>query len=144
MSDEYVGSVVLEYGDSEIECLSVSVEISTGAREIYLMKKSAVGKPAGVGLGVRRIKLHIEIPIPTSGNEPKWLDINNAKITVSPVGDGARDVYTGCFVENVSSKYAVNGVAARTVSFVACHMNASQTESRALSRIEPAAGLTIV
>lgn len=119
MNEEYVGSVVLEWGSLEIECISVSSEISTGAREIYTMNKSRVGKATGVGRGVRRIQLSAEVPIPARGLEPDWLGISGAKITVAPVGDGPREVYEGCHAENMTSKYTVDGVSVRTVRFIA-------------------------
>lgn len=117
-ADEYVGAVVLEWDGKEYECASVSTEIATGKRLVKTMNRKARAK--GHAKGVADFKLTVEVPIPTDGSEPDWLNISNAKITLVPIDEeGQREVFTGCEIENVSSKYAVDNAAMRTLSITA-------------------------
>jgi len=118
MSQEFVGAVVLEWDGQEIECASVSSDIATGKRLVKTMNRK--GRAKGHALGVPDFKLSVEVPIPTDGSEPDWLKIENAKLTIVPIdGVGLREVFTGCEIETVSSKYAVDGAAMRTLSITA-------------------------
>lgn len=118
MSDEYVGSVVLEWDGREIECASVSTDISTGKRLVKTMNRKARSK--GHAKGIPDFKLSAEVPIPTDGSEPDWLLIENAKLTIVPIdGVGQREIFLGCEVESMSSKYQVEGAAMRTLSITA-------------------------
>lgn len=118
MADEYVGAVTLEWDGKEIECASVSTDISTGKRIVKTMNRKARAK--GHARGVADFKLAVEVPIPTDGSEPDWLAIENAKITIVPIdGVGLREVYTGCEIETMSSKYSVDGAAMRTLTITA-------------------------
>jgi len=118
MSEEFVGAVVLEWDGREIECASVSSDISTGKRLVKTMNRKARAK--GHALGIPDFKLSVEVPIPTDGSEPDWLSIENAKLTIVPIdGVGKREVFTGCEVETLSSKYQVEGAAMRTLTITA-------------------------
>lgn len=118
MAEEYVGAVVLEWDGREIECASVSAEISTGKRLVKTMNRT--GRAKGHARGVADFKLSVEVPIPTDGSEPDWLTIENAKLTIVPIdGIGKREVFTGCEVETMSSKYQVEGAAMRTLTITA-------------------------
>lgn len=115
MSDEFVGAVILEWDGREIECASVSSDISTGKRLVKTMNRKMRAK--GHAQGIPDFKLTVEVPIPTDGSEPDWLSITGAKLTIAPVDDnGPREVFTGCEVESMSSKYQVEGAAMRTLS----------------------------
>lgn len=118
MSEEFVGAVVLEWDGREIECASVSSDISTGKRIVKTMNRKNRAK--GHAKGIPDFKLSIEVPIPTDGTEPDWLAIENAKLTIVPIdGVGQREVFTGCEIETMSSKYQVEGGAMRTLTITA-------------------------
>ena len=109
---EFVGAVVLEWDGREIECISITTDISTGKRLVKTMNRKQRAK--GHAKGIPDFRLSVEVPIPTDGSEPDWLMIENAKLTVDPVdGVGLREVYVGCEVESMSSKYQVDGGEAR-------------------------------
>ena len=118
MSEEYVGAVVLEWDGREIECASVSSDISTGKRIVKVMNRKA--RARGHSKGIPDFKLSVEVPIPTDGSEPDWLTIENAKLTIVPIDSvGQREIFLGCEVETVSSKWQVEGTAMRTLSITA-------------------------
>ena len=118
MAEEFVGAVVLEWDGKEIECASVSTDISTGKRIVKTMNRA--GRAKGHARGIADFKLSVEVPIPTDGSEPDWLTIENAKLSVVPIdGVGKREVYTSCEVESMSSKYQVEGAAMRTLTITA-------------------------
>lgn len=118
MSQEFVGAVILEWDGKEIECASVSSDISTGKRIVKTMNRS--GRAKGHAAGVADYKLSVEVPIPVDASEPDWLKIENAKLTIEPIeGAGKRETYTGCEVETISSKYQVEGAAMRTLTITA-------------------------
>lgn len=118
MSDEFVGSVVLEWDGIEVECASVSTDVSTGKKIVKTMNRQ--GKAKGHAKGMPDYKLSVEVPIPTDGSEPDWLTIENAKLTVVPVdGVGKREIFLGCEVETMGSKYQVEGHAMRTLTITA-------------------------
>jgi hypothetical protein len=118
MAEEYVGAVVLEWDGKEIECASVSSDVSTGKRIVKTMNRA--GRAKGHARGIADFKLSVEVPIPTDGSEPDWLTIEGAKLTVVPIdGVGKREVFTGCEVESMSSKFQVEGAAMRTLTITA-------------------------
>jgi hypothetical protein len=118
MAEEYVGAVVLEFDGKEIECASISSDITTGKRVVKTMNR--LGRAKGHAKGIPDYKLSVEVPIPSDGSEPDWMAINDAKLTIVPAdGIGLREVFTGCEIESMSSKYAVEGSAMRTLSITA-------------------------
>lgn len=69
--------------------------------------------------GIPDFRLSVEVPIPTDGSEPDWLEIEGAKLTVVPIdGIGKREVFYGCEVETMSSK-PVENAAMRTLTITA-------------------------
>ena len=115
---EFVGAVVLEWEGREIECASISTDISTGKRVVKTMNSKK--RAAGHATGVPDFKISVEVPIPTDGSEPDWMEIIDAKLTVVPIdGIGQREVFIGCEVEGMSSKYQVEGAAMRTLTITA-------------------------
>ena len=115
---EFVGAVVLEWDGREIECASISTDISTGKRLVKTMNSKQRAK--GHAKGIPDFRLSVEVPIPTDGSEPDWLDIEGAKLTVVPIdGIGKREVFYGCEVETMSSKYQVENAAMRTLTITA-------------------------
>lgn len=118
MSEEYVGAVILEWDGKEIECASISTDIQTGKRLVKTMNRA--GRAKGHSKGIATFSLSVEVPIPADGSEPDWLNITNAKLTTVPIGDvGTREIFTGCEVESMSSKYDAEGTAMRTLSITA-------------------------
>lgn len=118
MSEEFVGAVVLEWDGREIECASVSSDISTGKRIVKTMNRK--GRAKGHAKGVADFRLSVEVPIPTDGSEPDWMAIENAKLTIVPIdGVGQREIFLNCEIETVSSKYQVEGAAMRTLTITA-------------------------
>lgn len=118
MAQEFVGAVTLEWDGREIECASVSTDISTGKRIVKTMNRT--GRAKGHARGVLDIKLSVEVPIPTDGSEPDWLALENAKLTIVPIdGAGPREVFVGCEIETIGSKYQVEGSAMRSLSLTA-------------------------
>jgi len=118
MAEEYVGAVVLEWDGREIECASVSTDVSTGKRIVKTMNRK--GRAKGHAKGIPDFRLSVEVPIPTDGSEPDWLTVENAKLTVVPIdGVGLREIFLGCEVETMSSKYQVEGAAMRTLTITA-------------------------
>lgn len=118
MSEKFVGAVVLEWDGREIECASISTDISTGKRIVKTMNRS--GRAKGHAKGVADFRLSVEVPIPTDGSEPDWLTIENAKLTVVPIdGVGQREIFLGCEIETIGSKYQVEGGAMRTLTITA-------------------------
>ena len=115
---EFVGAVVLEWDGREIECASISSDISTGKRLVKTMNSKQRAK--GHARGIPDFRLSVEVPIPTDGSEPDWLEIEGAKLTVVPIdGIGKREVFYGCEVETMSSKYQVENAAMRTLTITA-------------------------
>ncbi len=115
---EFVGAVVLEWDGREIECASITTDVTTGKRLVKTMNRKQRAK--GHAKGIPDFRLSVEVPIPTDGSEPDWLMIENAKLTIDPVdGIGQREVYVGGEVESMSSKYQVEGVAMRTLTITA-------------------------
>lgn len=118
MAEEFVGAVVLEWDGREIECASVSSDISTGKRIVKTMNRS--GRAKGHASGVPDFKLSVEVPIPTDGSEPDWLSLSKAKLTIVPIdGVGKREVFTGCEIETVGTRYQTEGGAMRSLSITA-------------------------
>lgn len=118
MAEEYVGAVILEWDGREIECASVSTDINTGKRIVKTMNRA--GRAKGHAAGIADFRLSVEVPIPTDGTEPDWLAITNAKLTVAPLNDnGQREIFTGCEVETIGSRYQVEGAAMRTLTITA-------------------------
>ncbi|MDB5802264.1 MAG: phage tail protein [Rhodocyclales bacterium] len=118
MAEEYVGAVVLEWDGKEVECASISTDITTGKRIVKTMNRT--GRAKGHANGIADFKMSVEVPIPTDGSELDWMAITNAKLTVLPVdGVGKREIFVGCEVESMSSKYQVEGAAMRTLSITA-------------------------
>ena len=74
------------------------------------------GKPKGSAKGVAEFPIKITAPIPASG-EPDWWTMKDAKITIEPLDTTAQPVtYSGFCVEEVGSKYVMDGEAKRDIS----------------------------
>jgi len=111
--EEFVGAITLEWDGREIDCVSFSPRASTGRKLVKTMNKT--GKAAGFVGGVAQYDLTIVVVVPTDGSEPKWADLEGAKLTQEPIGGGARISYLDCFSTDVSESYEVEGEARRTI-----------------------------
>ena len=76
------------------------------------------GRPAGFAKGVSEIDIKVSAVIPASG-DIDWAEIVGAKISVYPVGGGARTSYLDCFTIDVGKKYKVDGEAMQDLSMAA-------------------------
>lgn len=112
---EYCGTIVMEVNGVEYEVVSVDPSVKTGNKTVQTMnsKKRALGSACGI----KELSLNIEAAIPMDGSEPDWINMKGATITIYPAcgTGGKREIYTGCTVEEVGSKYGVGKEAARTI-----------------------------
>lgn len=114
MSTDYVGTIVLEIDGQDYDIENLDTTDKTGRKPVKTMNRS--GKPKGSAGGIKEFPVKFTAPIPESG-EPDWWNMKNAKITIEPVDSGAkRTTYTGFCVEEVGSKYVVDGEAKRDIS----------------------------
>lgn len=114
-AEEFVGAIALELDGREIECTSLSVNVSTGNRLVRTMNRSR--NAAGYTKGVRQYDLNLTVVVPADGNEPNWAEIVGAKITREPIdGQGERVSYLDCFTVSVGHTFEVDGEARKSIS----------------------------
>jgi hypothetical protein len=113
---EYQGAIVMEVDGQEVEIESCDVTLKTGRKLVKTMSKT--GRPTGYCKGISEIDLKVSAVIPTSG-DIDWEGIVGAKITIYPVGGGARTSYLDCFTLEVGKKYKVDGEAMQDLSMAA-------------------------
>jgi len=117
MAIDYVGLIVLEIDGVDYDVESLDTTDKTGRKPVKTMNRT--GKPKGSAKGVQEFSLKCTVCIPESG-EPDWWGMKNAKLTLDPLDSGAKRVsYTGCCVEEVGSKYVVDGEAKRDLTLFA-------------------------
>ncbi len=117
MGIDYVGLMVLEIDGQDYDVESLDTTDKTGRKPVKTMNRT--GKAKGSAKGTAEFNLKITVPIPETG-EPDWWNMKNAKLTIDPVDSGAKRVsYTGCCVEEVGSKYVVDGEAKRDLTLFA-------------------------
>lgn len=115
--EEYVGAVVLEADGREFDCVSLSVQHSTGRRGVKTMNRS--GRLSGYTEGVSAIELTVTVVIPKDGDEPQWAQLKNAKITRELISGGGRFSYLDCFTTAVGTTFEVDGEARKTINMMA-------------------------
>lgn len=113
---EYCGTIVFEVDSKEYEIMSVDVTQRTGRKLVKTMnsKKRALGSSCGS----MEYSLKVEAGIPLDGSEPNWAAMQNGTITIYPAcgSSSKREIFTGCFVEEVGSKYNDGSEAKRSLS----------------------------
>jgi len=114
MSTDYVGAIVLSFNGADYDIESIDTTDKTGRKVVKTMNRT--GKPKGSAKGVAEFPIKITAPIPASG-EPDWWTMKDAKITIEPLDTTAQPVtYSGFCVEEVGSKYVMDGEAKRDIS----------------------------
>ncbi|MFZ6748515.1 phage tail protein [Undibacterium sp. Ren11W] len=113
---EYQGCIVMEVDGQEIDIESLDVSEKTGRKLVKTMNKT--GRPRGYSKGISEITIKVSAVIPVTG-DLDWVSIVGAKITVYPVGGGARTSYLDCFTLEIGKKYKVDGEAMQELSMSA-------------------------
>lgn len=114
MSTDYVGAIVLSINGADYDIESIDTTDKTGRKVVKTMNRT--GGPKGSAKGVREHPIKLTAPIPATG-EPDWWNMKDAKITVEPLDTSAKTVtYSGFCVEEVGSKYVMEGEAKRDIS----------------------------
>lgn len=111
--EQFVGAITLEWDGREIDCVSLQARESTGRKLVKTMNKT--GNAAGFVKGVTQYDLTVVVVVPADGSEPKWADLEGAKLTQEPIAGGQRVSYLDCFSTDVSESYEVEGEARRTI-----------------------------
>ena len=110
MAEKYAGSAVLEVDGVEIEIVDLNETTQTGRKLVKTMNSAGVAK--GFAKGIATYELSLTAVIPTDGTEIDWANIEDAKLTVYPLGkDERRTSYLGCFTTQVGEKYSVDNEA---------------------------------
>jgi len=113
---EYCGTIVLEVDSAEYEVISVDVTAKSTRKPVKTMNSKL--RPLGSTCGTWEYDLSLECAIPLDGSEPLWKDITNATVTLYPGCDaagGLREIYVGCCVSEIGSKYTVETEARRSI-----------------------------
>ncbi|VTY07003.1 Uncharacterised protein [Neisseria subflava] len=88
MSTEYVGSVTLYVGATEVEVTKIDVKNITGKKEVKTMNRTRRVK--GFMRGVGQYDISFTAVVPTDGTVIDWDKIEDAKISLVPDINGAR------------------------------------------------------
>lgn len=114
---EYVGAMSLEVDSREIEVTSMNVTVQTGRKLVKTMNRKMRAK--GFSRGIVTYELSISAVVPLGGAAIDWANIEGAKLTIQPVGGGARVSYVDCFALDVGEKYQVEGEAVIDIKLAA-------------------------
>jgi hypothetical protein len=114
MSTDYVGAIVLSVNGADYDVESMDTTDKTGRKVVKTMNR--LGRPKGTANGIKEFSLKVTVAIPATG-EPDWWNLKDAKLTIEPLDNAAATVtYSGCAVEEVGSKYVVDGEAKRDLT----------------------------
>lgn len=117
MSDIYVGQIVMSFNGTDYEIKSLDENHKTGRTLVRTMSRA--GRARGTAAGMAEYELRVSVAIPKSG-EPDWAAMLDAKVTIEPQdGGGNRETWTGVFLAEMGSKYAVEGEATRDMTLIA-------------------------
>ncbi len=107
MSTEYVGSVTMYVGATEVEITKIDVKDSTGRKPVKTMNRSRRTK--GFTRGVGQYDITATAVMPTDGTAVDWGSIEDAKITLVPDVKGAKPTsYLGFCVMETGESYTVD------------------------------------
>lgn len=110
MAELYEGSCVLEVDGVETDITKLDVKKNTGRKLVKTMNSK--GRAKGHTKGIAEITLSITAVIPTNGDEIDWDNIEDGKITLSPLNNpNKRTSYLGCFSLEVGKSYTVDNEA---------------------------------
>lgn len=113
---EYVGAVALEIDGQDYEVIEFSVKHNTGRKLVKTMNRT--GRAAGVCKGIETFELSLSAAIPVD-DDPDWVGVEGAKLTVESVGGGSRESYLDCVVTEQGKKYTVDNEARVDVTMIA-------------------------
>ncbi len=106
MAEVYAGSAVLEVDGREIEITKLDVKKTTGRKLVKTM--NSTGNAKGFAKGISEYSLNVSAIVPLD-TQIIWEDIEDAKITVFPLGhDEKRTSYLGCFTTEVGESYTMD------------------------------------
>jgi hypothetical protein len=111
---DYAGTIVMTVNGVEYEMKSISPTTKTGKKIVPTMnsKKRSLGSSSGT----KEHSLDAEAYVPLDGSEPDWENMEGGTIVLYPADPGGkREIYIGCSVEEVGSKYAVGETAVRSI-----------------------------
>lgn len=113
---EYCGTIVLEVNGAEYDVISVTPSVKTGNKPVQTMNSKR--RALGTSCGLQEISMQIEAAIPLDSSEPDWRNMKGATITIYPAcgTGGKREIYTGCTVEEVGSKYTTGNESTRSIT----------------------------
>ncbi|MBE2895455.1 phage tail protein [Pasteurellaceae bacterium HPA106] len=115
MAEKYAGSAVLEVDGNEIEITDLTVTKATGRKLVKTMNSE--GQARGFAKGIATWEIQLTAAMPIDGTEVDWGAIEDAKITIYPLGqDDKRTSYLGCFTTQVGEKYTVDNEAVIDIS----------------------------
>ena len=107
MSTEYVGSVTMYVGATEVEITKIDIKDSTGRKPVKTMNRSRRTK--GFTRGVGQYDITATAVMPTDGTAVDWGSIEDAKITLVPDVKGAKPTsYLGFCVMETGESYTVD------------------------------------
>lgn len=107
MSTEYVGSVTLYVGATEVEVTKIDVKNITGKKEVKTMNRTRRVK--GFTRGVGQYDISFTAVVPTDGTVIDWDKIKDAKISLVPDINGARPTsYLGFCAKEAGESYTVD------------------------------------
>lgn len=107
MSTEYIGSVTLYVGSTEVEVTKIDVKNNTGKKAVKTMNRSRRTK--GFTRGVGQYDITFTAVVPTDGTAINWDAIEDAKISLVPDVEGARPTsYLGFCATEAGESYTVD------------------------------------
>lgn len=110
----YVGCIILEVDGQDVEIAKIQTEITTGKKLVLVMSRAA--RAAGRSKGISQIKITVSAPIPLTGPELDWAELDDATLVIEPAEEGGeRILYRGCFSTKVGAAYQVEGEAMRDI-----------------------------
>jgi uncharacterized protein YunC (DUF1805 family) len=117
-TEEFCGAVVLEVDGQEIDCTSLSVQVSTGRSAVKTMNRKR--QIAGFKQGVTTYELSLTVVVPKDGKEPNWAGIERGKVTRETIdGTGERVSYLDCFTVSVGHTFDVDNEARKSITMIA-------------------------
>lgn len=114
MSNEAVGSIVMSVNGEEYDCAKFASQITTGSKPVATMNRARRIKY--VAKGIRTFELTVSVVIPDGADTVKWLDIEDARISIESPEGNFRETFIDCHTTSVSASYDMNGETLRDLS----------------------------
>lgn len=107
MSEDAVGAIVMSFNGLDYDVSRVTATITTGNRAIPTMNRKQRVKFKAKG--ITTYQLTASVVIPDRRDSVKWLEVDDARISIeSPTGN-YRETFIDCNVVSISQSYDVNG-----------------------------------